>query len=202
MWLDPNRKLILASASPRRLALLQQISVPVQQLVLPVQGEDEPRLPDEPVTDYVMRTAHDKNRRAQAHWQAHHGDDQTPILSADTTVALGQDILGKPVDAEDAKRVLCALAGQTHDVYTAVVLNIAGQTSKVLSHTRVRMDAVLADSVDAYIASGEPFGKAGAYGIQGIAAVYVRSLQGSYSSVVGLPLYETAQLLRDAGLYR
>lgn len=202
MWLHPTVKLILASASPRRLALLQQIAVPVQQLVLPIEGEDEPRLANETVTDYVQRTAHDKNRRARDHWQTSAGPSDAPILSADTTVALGQTILGKPTDERDAKRILKTLAGNTHDVYTAVVLSIGAQQRSVLTHTRVNMDAMLTKSIDDYIASGEPFGKAGAYGIQGIAAAYVTSIEGSYTSVVGLPLYETAQLLRQAGLYQ
>ena len=202
MWLNPNQPLILASASPRRLALLEQIAVPVEQFVVPVQGEDEPRLPNESVTDYVTRTAHDKNQRAKFTWHQTHPDQTPPILSADTTVALGQTILGKPANHDDARRILRALAGQTHDVYTAVVLSVGNQQHTALTHTRVSIDAALNENLDAYIASGEPFGKAGAYGIQGIAAAYVSDVYGSYSSVVGLPLYETAQLLRQAGLYR
>jgi len=210
MWTNKANKLILASASPRRLELLKQIAVPVEQLVVPAvqsvssDGDDEPRLPGETVTDYVMRTAHDKNQRARAHCHTNDADQDVPILSADTTVAMDQTILGKPTDDADAKRILTALAGQTHDVYTAVVLStsgVDGQTHSALVHTRVTIDAALHDCIDAYITTGEPKGKAGAYAIQGIAAAYVTEVTGSYSSVVGLPLYETAQLLRQAGLY-
>lgn len=185
---------------------MRQIAVPVEQLIVPADGEDEPRWLNETVTDYVRRTAHDKNQRAQTHLQSAHGVSQVPtllpILSADTTVAIGQTILGKPTDVSDARRILSTLAGQTHDVYTAVVLSIGERQSSVLTHTRVSVDASIADSLDDYIASGEPFGKAGAYGIQGLAAAYITGIEGSYTSVVGLPLYETAQLLREAGLYQ
>jgi len=216
MWTNLAHELILASASARRLALLEQIAVPVRQLVVPTTGEDEPRLANESVTDYVMRTALEKNQRTQKNidsvTQAQTQPatsvpelphlSNLPILSADTTVAIGEQILGKPRDRDDARRILTTLAGQTHDVYTAVVLRFDGQTTTALVHARVRMAPSLAPAIEDYIDSGEPFGKAGAYAIQGIAAAYVPEVLGSYSAVVGLPLYETAQLLRDARLYR
>lgn len=203
MWIRPNIRLILASASPRREQLLKQIQVPVTQLVIPAPGEDEPRLAQERVTDYVRRTARDKLDRTAHHWRSQHPDDACPpMLAADTTVAIGQTILGKPVDAADAKRILLELAGQTHDVYTAVVLFHDGKTYETLAHAAVTIDASLITVIDDYIATGEPFGKAGAYAIQGMAAAYVQNVQGSYWAVVGLPLFETAQLLRQAGLYR
>lgn len=203
MWIDPNLKLILASASPRRLQLLEQIAVPVEQLVVPTDGEDEPRLPGETVTEYVTRTAQDKLTRTRNYWcEQHPNQTMPPMLAADTTVAIGQTILGKPEDAVDARRILTELAGKTHDVYTAVVMVYQDREHKTLTHSSVEVDGALIAAIDDYIASGEPFGKAGAYGIQGIAAAYVKDMQGSYSSVVGLPLYETAQLLRQAGLYR
>lgn len=201
MWTNLAEELILASASPRRRDLLEQLAVPVRQIVLPVEGEDEPRLREESVTDYVMRTALEKNRRVTQHLKTT-GQACLPTLSADTTVALGQTILGKPLDASDAKRILTTLAGKTHDVYTAVVLDTNGHTQQALVHSRVSMDASLLSALDSYIASGEPFGKAGAYALQGIAAAYIAQVVGSYSSVVGLPLFETAQLLRQAGLYQ
>ncbi|MCD8565094.1 MAG: Maf family nucleotide pyrophosphatase [Burkholderiaceae bacterium] len=203
MWIDSNLNLILASASPRRRQLLEQIQVPVEQLVVPTEGEDEPRLPKETVTDYVTRTAHDKLIRTANHWHEQHPNQtMPPMLAADTTVAIGQTILGKPQDEADARRILTALAGKTHDVYTAVAMVHQGHEHKTVVHSTVEIDGALIDAIDDYIASGEPFGKAGAYGIQGIAAAYIKGLAGSYSSVVGLPLYETAQLLRQAGLYR
>ena len=220
MWTNLAHELILASASARRLALLEQIAVPVRQLVVPTPGEDEPRLANESVTDYVMRTALEKNVRTQAHIEdltqpQTQPQSQTttsvsatahlsnlPILSADTTVAMGELILGKPHDRDDARRILTTLAGQTHDVYTAVVLRFNRQTKTALVHVRVSMDSSLAKAIEEYLDSGEPFGKAGAYAVQGIAAAYVTEVDGSYSAVVGLPLYETAQLLREARLYQ
>ena len=216
MWTNLTHELILASASPRRLALLEQIAVPVRQLVVPTTGEDEPRLANESVTDYVMRTALEKNQRTQKHidslTQAQTPPvtsvseipslSNLPILSADTTVAIGEQVLGKPRDRDDARRILTTLAGQTHDVYTAVVLRFDHQTTTALVHVRVSMAPSMTHAIEDYIDSGEPFGKAGAYAIQGIAAVFVTEVLGSYSAVVGLPLYETAQLLRKAGLYR
>lgn len=202
MWTNQSDRLILASASPRRLQLLEQIHVPVEQLVVPADGEDEPRLSGERVTDYVTRTARDKLIRTQHYWREQHPNQPLPpMLAADTTVAFGQTILGKPLDEMDAKRILTELAGKTHDVYTAVVLSYQGQLHEALSHARVEIDTMTEPAIDRYIASGEPFGKAGAYGIQGIAGAYVKNIEGSYSAVVGLPLFETAQLLRRAGLY-
>lgn len=203
MWTGKAKRLILASASPRRLQLLEQIKVPVEQLVVPVPGEDEPRLPNEAVTDYVTRTAHDKLARTLAHWQATYPDQPVPpMLAADTTVAMGEQILGKPVDTDDARRILQQLAGQTHDVYCAVVLWHEGTLLDALTCSQVTFDSNFNQAIEHYIATKEPFGKAGAYAIQGMAAAYIREVIGSYTGVVGLPLYETACLLRRAGLYR
>jgi septum formation protein len=124
------------------------------------------------------------------------------VLAADTTVAIGQTILGKPRDAADAKRILTQLAGHTHDVYTAVVLHHNGQLYETLAHATVEFTAKFVHRIDQYIETQEPFGKAGAYAIQGVAAAYISKVQGSYSGVVGLPLYETAELLRTAGLFK
>lgn len=202
MWTNQASKLVLASASPRRLELLQQIRVPVETLVVPTPGEDEPRLLNESVVNYVERTSLEKNTRAQHHIALHREDLQgLPVLSADTTVALGETILGKPRDSENAKDILTELAGKDHDVYTAVTL-WHGQQLFHLAHAKVHISACILDSIDDYIQSQEPFGKAGAYGIQGIAAAYVSELTGSYTAVVGLPLFETAQMLRTLGLYR
>lgn len=202
MWTDQTPKLVLASASPRRLDLLKQIMVPVEPLIVPFTGEDEPRLPNETVVNYVQRTSLEKNTRAQQYVLKHRPDlTGLPILSADTTVALGETILGKPRDTEDAKSILTILAGKHHDVYTAVTLTY-GQCLTRLVQTRVCIDPCILDAIDQYIDSQEPFGKAGAYGIQGIAAAYVSEVTGSYTAVVGLPLFETAEMLRTLGLYR
>src|SRR5690606_20493255 len=124
-----------------------------------------------------------------------------PILCADTTVALGREILGKPLDAQDAARMLASLSGREHRVLTAVALQVDGPRRLVaLSVSRVRFAPLTARQIDAYVARGEPLGKAGAYAIQGAAAQHVRHLSGSYSGVMGLPLFETAQLLRLAGV--
>lgn len=203
MWTHQADYLLLASASPRRLQLLEQIQIPVKQLIVPVQDDDEPRLDGETVIDYVTRTARDKLERAQAYWSTQHTNQPLPpILTADTTVAIGEVILGKPTDKADAKRILTTLAGHTHNVYTAVTLLHHNKTHATLTQTKVDIDGALVDVIEDYIATGEPFGKAGAYAVQGIAAAYVARIEGSYSGVVGLPIYETTQLLRQAGLFR
>lgn len=202
MWTNAAPTLLLASASPRRLELLTQIRVPTQQLILPPQADDEPREPDETVINYVTRTATDKLARAITYWDSTNpGRPIPPVLAADTTVAIGQTILGKPVDAADARRILSELAGRSHDVYTAVTLLHHQKRYETLTHTTVEFSSDFKANLESYIATGEPFGKAGAYAIQGIAAAYVKRITGSYSGVIGLPLYETAQLLRQAGLF-
>jgi len=193
-------KLLLASASPRRLALLTQINVVAEQLIVPSpDGEDEPRNPNESVIQYVKRTTADKMRRAQAYLACL---NHCAIITADTTVALGQDILAKPTDRQDAIRMLSFLSGKTHDVYTAVDLYFKGQTTSELSHSKVTFESMTIEQIERYVDSGEPFGKAGAYAIQGMAAQHIKRLEGSYSGVMGLPLHETAQLLRSAGLIK
>ena len=192
--------LFLASASPRRLALLTQINVTAQQLIVTApEGEDEPRHPNESVIEYVKRTTDDKMSRAQAYLDSL---EHCAIITADTTVALGQVILAKPKDRQDAIRMLSLLSGKTHDVYTAVDLYFKGQTTRALSHSQVSFETMSIEQIERYVDSEEPFGKAGAYAIQGMAAQHVQRLEGSYSGVMGLPLHETAQLLRNAGLMR
>jgi len=200
---NPNQNkitLFLASASPRRLALLTQINVTAQQLIVTApEGEDEPRHPNESVIEYVKRTTDDKMSRAQAYLDSL---EHCAIITADTTVALGQVILAKPKDRQDAIRMLSLLSGKTHDVYTAVDLYFKGQTTRALSHSQVSFETMSIEQIERYVDSEEPFGKAGAYAIQGMAAQHVQRLVGSYSGVMGLPLHETAQLLRSAGLMR
>jgi septum formation protein len=172
----------------------------------PVEGEDEPRQANEAPIAYVQRTALEKAQRAQQ-WlaqsdserqQSKQGQTNLPILAADTTVALGDTILGKPVDAQHAASILGQLSGQTHTVYTAVVL--AHQTGLYtgLSTSLVSFKQLSQTEIAQYIETSDCFGKAGAYGIQGFAARFIQDLQGSYSGVMGLPLYETAELLRAA----
>lgn len=201
MWTLAAPQLLLASESARRLELLRQMHIPVESIALPAQAEDEPRLDGESVIDYVTRTSADKNTRARAHIDAQLPFlNDLPILTGDTTVALGQTILGKPQDNQDAIATLHALSGQTHDVYSAVTLSWRGQVQAALSHTRVSFAALSDVEILAYVSSGEPQGKAGAYGIQGLAAAMITRIDGSYSGVMGLPIYETMALLSQMGL--
>ena len=154
--------------------------------------------------DYVQRVTFAKWEAACARLvrrRAAVGHDwaEAPILCADTTVALGAQILGKPADAEEAQRMLAQLAGQTHHVFTAVAVQCAAQRWAALSVSQVTFAPLTPAQIAAYVASGEPMGKAGAYAIQGPAQQYVRHLAGSYSGIMGLPLYETAALLRQVG---
>ena len=193
--------LYLASASPRRHELLLQINVAHEVVDIPAAaGEDEPRLKNESPLDYVQRTARDKADRA-AKWLAIQKPDifnlSAAILTADTTVALGERILGKPRDEADAREILSMLSGKTHLVHTAVVCARGEQRWEALSTSEVSFAQLSLDDINAYIATKEPFGKAGAYGIQGDAARFIRELRGSYTGVMGLPLYETSQLLKN-----
>jgi septum formation protein len=193
--------LYLASASPRRHELLLQINVAHEVVDMPAApGEDEPRLKNESPLDYVQRTARDKADRA-AKWLAIQKPDifnlSAAILTADTTVALGERILGKPRDEADAREILSMLSGKTHFVHTAVVCARGEQRWEALSTSEVSFAQLSLDDINAYIATKEPFGKAGAYGIQGDAARFIRALRGSYTGVMGLPLYETSQLLKQ-----
>ncbi|MHB1667384.1 Maf family protein [Thiomonas sp.] len=211
----------LASASPRRQELLRQIGVDFV-LLAPDAKEDAETLervrPGESARAYVTRVTRLKLQAAAARL-AHRGLQPAPILCADTTVALGRRIVGKPSDAAEAAAMLRLLAGHTHRVLTAVALQWADasgpQTSgphKAASHTsgshrrealstsRVQFAALSDAQLAAYVASGEPFGKAGAYGVQGRAAAFIQHIGGSYSGIMGLPLFETTQLLRQAGI--
>ncbi|WP_144634664.1 Maf family protein [Bordetella genomosp. 13] len=193
-------RLYLASASPRRRELLQQIGLSHEVLRVPAPpGEDEPQLAGESAADYVRRTARDKAQRAVA-WLREQPLAALPILAADTTVILDGAVLGKPADRADALRILQALSDAEHEVHTAVVLAVDGRLREALSVTRVRMRAITAAERERYCDSGEPFGKAGAYGIQGLASAFIAHIAGSYSGVMGLPLFETAALLAEAGI--
>lgn len=193
-------RLYLASASPRRRELLQQIGLAHEVLRVPAPpGEDEPQLPGESPDVYVLRTAREKAIRGEQ-WVRSQALPALPVLAADTTVILDGAVLGKPADRADALRILQALSGTTHEVHTAVILAADGQRYESVSITQVTMRVTSAAERERYCDSGEPFGKAGAYGIQGLASVFIERIAGSYSGVMGLPLFETAQLLARAGI--
>jgi len=195
-----NEFVYLASQSPRRRQLLEQIGVR-HELLLAGPEEDaealEAELAGELPADYVERVTLAKLQAARARHAAR-GLPDAPILCSDTTVALGRRILGKPADADDARRTLALLAGKTHRVITAVAVTLGLRHAFASSISHVRFAPLQEDEIDAYVASGEPFGKAGAYAIQSAAAAWVAHVDGSYSGIMGLPLYETAQLLRQA----
>ncbi len=194
--------LYLASQSPRRAELLTQLGIPFS-LLLPDDDEDaealEERLEHETPRAYVRRVTRLKADAALRRI-ARHGLPEAPVLSADTTVALGRCILGKPVDRDDARGMLRRLSGRVHRVLTAVVVADATRFDEALSESRVRFRRLHDDEIDRYVASGEPFGKAGAYAIQGRAAGFVERIGGSHSGIMGLPLYETTTLLRRFGI--
>ena len=195
-------QIYLASASPRRSELLHQIQITHQILRVPAPpGEDEPQLPGESATDYVQRTAQEKAERAVT-WLATQNLPTLPILAADTCVIQDGIVLGKPQDQADATRILRTLSGRSHAVHTAVVLAHDGQLHRALSATRVTLHDLTDSDIQRYCDSGEPWGKAGAYGIQGLAGAFIAHIEGSYSGVMGLPLYETARLLSAIDIAR
>ncbi len=192
----------LASASPRRQQLLQQIGASFR-LLLPDADEDAEAL--EALRDgelpqaYVQRVTRLKLAAARRRL-ARRGLPPAPVLCADTTVALGRRILGKPLDSVDARAMLRALSGRTHRVLTAVTVHDGRRTRAALNVSHVRFAPMPEPVIAAYVARGEPFGKAGAYAIQGAIAAWVERIDGSHSGIMGLPLFETAALLRQAGL--
>lgn len=190
----------LASQSPRRRQLLEQLGVPYE-LLLPDAAEDaealETVLKNEVPAAYVQRVTGLKLDAAVARLKQRQLP-AAPILCSDTTVALGRRIYGKPENARDAARMLHELAGHTHRVLTAVAMQYGDQRVEVLSTSRVTFDAMTADQIRSYVATGEPLGKAGAYAVQGRVAMHIAKINGSYSGIMGLPLRETALLLRAA----
>jgi len=196
----------LASQSPRRSQLLEQLGVPHQLLVANTDGdlgEDAEAIEavhgQEAPAAYVQRVTALKLDAAVARHQRR-GLPAAPILCSDTTVALGREILGKPQDEADAARMLKSLSGTTHRVLTAVAVAHGRKMVAALSVSRVRFDVLSPAMVRAYVASGEPMGKAGAYAVQGRAAAFIAHISGSYSGIMGLPMFETAQLLRQVGV--
>ena len=195
----------LASQSPRRSQLLEQLGV-AHQLLLPDADEDAEALEavraHEAPASYVKRVTGLKLDAAVARLKRR-GLTPAPILCADTTVALGRAIYGKPDDAKDAVRMLSELAGTTHRVLTAVAVQAAGARGRrfeAISTSRVTFEAMTPKQIRDYVATGEPMGKAGAYAVQGGAALHITRMDGSYSGIMGLPVRETALLLRAAGL--
>jgi septum formation protein len=188
----------LASQSPRRAQLLQQIGM-TYELLVHDEFEDaegiEAVLPNETALKYVQRVTQLKLDAALLRRQRR-GLAKAPVLCADTTVALGRQILGKPANQHDAIRMLTLLAGRTHRVLTAVAVQSGRSRSLVLSQSQVTFAPMSQRDVLAYVKSGEPMGKAGAYAVQGRAAIFIARISGSYSGIMGLPVYETAQLLK------
>ena len=188
MSLNDCGQLILASASPRRRELLQQIGVKFRVEVADI---DETPLSAETPAAYVARLALGKAQKVAAN------NPGCVVLGSDTTVVLDNEILGKPENDADARRILATLAGRRHQVMTAVALVRDGQQRQQTVITQVHFAALTAAQIAAYVATGEPADKAGAYGIQGLGAVLVDAIDGSYSNVVGLPLTETAAMLQE-----
>jgi septum formation protein len=186
-------RLVLASASPRRKELLGQLGVLFTSDPADI---DESRKDGEPPSDYVQRMAQEKARAIVGRYSL----AECAVLGADTTVVIDGAVLGKPRDKGDALDILACLSGRTHRVLTAVcLLSAAGENCKLVE-TEVEFVTLSRESCEAYLATSEPWDKAGAYGIQGVGGAFVRAIHGSYSNVVGLPLYETWQLLSDSGI--
>ncbi len=192
-------RVYLASQSPRRRELLRQIGVGFEMLVLRNHRDRGPDVDEAPLAgerpdDYVRRVC---LLKAQAGWKrlAERRLPSMPVLSADTTVCLGDVIYGKPADADDARRMLSTLSGTEHRVLTAVAIQSGTRAELAVSESLVRFRELSVQDIDAYVATGEPFDKAGAYGIQGHAATFIPEIRGSYTGIMGLPLYETAMLL-------
>jgi septum formation protein len=199
-----EKKIYLASKSPRRRELLRQVGIDFDILSLrsdPARGIDvsEDTLAGEPALDYVARVAREKGAFA---WKVLHMRRMPlrPVLSADTTVTIDGEILGKPADPKEAVAMLERLSGRTHQVLTSVALHYTDVFEQVTQVSNVRFAQLTPDAIRAYCATPEPYDKAGAYGIQGLAALFIEHIEGSHSGIMGLPVFETAQLLQKAGV--
>ena len=196
--------MFLASRSPRRREILSQMGVRYDMLLLrdasgrPIDVDETPR-PGEPATDYVVRLSEEK---AEVGWARliQRKLLPAPVLAADTTVTIDGEIIGKPADRAEAAAVLRRLSGREHVVHTAVAVQMERRRESILSSTRVVFGELTNEAIANYIATGEPMDKAGSYGIQGRASIFVRRIEGSYTGVMGLPTYETAWLLNRFGL--
>ncbi|WP_377701834.1 Maf family protein [Pseudoduganella sp. UC29_71] len=199
-----DKKIYLASKSPRRRELLRQIGVDFELLLLRSDGPrgadvTEDVLPGEKAYDYVGRVAAEKAAFAWNLVQRRHLVLR-PVLAADTTVTVDGAILGKPANNAEAVAMLEQLSGRTHQVMTAIAVHHHQLALQVTQVSEVRFGKLSEQSIKAYCATQEPYDKAGGYGIQGLASLFVEHIEGSHSGIMGLPLYETAQLLRQAGL--
>ncbi len=191
----------LASQSPRRSQLLTQLGV-VHELLLPADDEDaealEDVLPHEAPAAYVQRVTRLKLDAALERLKRR-GLSEAPVLCSDTTVALGRTIYGKPADAQDARRMLKELSGHTHRVLTSGAIGTARKQLQCISESRVTFASMTPSQIKQYVETGEPMGKAGAYAVQGLAAAYIARISGSYTGIMGLPLFETARMLATFG---
>jgi len=202
--MKPQKKIYLASKSPRRRELLRQVGIDFDILSLrsdPARAIDvsEEAFANEPAMDYVARVAREKGEFG---WNLLHLRRMPlrPVLSADTTVTIDGEILGKPADRNEAAAMLERLSGRTHQVLTSVALHYTDVVEQVTQVSDVRFAALSAQTIRAYCATTEPYDKAGAYGIQGLAALFIEHIEGSHSGIMGLPVFETAQLLQKAGI--
>ncbi len=190
-----NQELIcLASASPRRRQLLEQIGVAFE--VSPADIDESP-LADESPDQFVRRLAEAKAARALDTMTV---GDRAIVLAADTIVVVDDEVYGKPEDDRHAASMLCQLSGRSHEVLTAVAMARDDVRACEVSRSRVTFGSLSSDQIDAYVATGEPRDKAGAYAVQGRAAIFIERIEGSFSGVMGLPLFETAGLLRNVGV--
>jgi septum formation protein len=199
-----DRKIYLASKSPRRRELLRQIGVEFELLMLrndPARGIDVPEdaYDNEDPREYVARVA---NEKAAFAWNVVQQRRMAlrPVLAADTTVTIDGEILGKPAGQDEAIAMLERLSGRTHQVLTSIAVHHTHLAEQVTQVSDVRFAKLSLASIKAYCATTEPYDKAGGYGIQGLAALFVEHIEGSHSGIMGLPLYETANLLRKAGI--
>jgi septum formation protein len=199
-----GHKIYLASKSPRRRELLRQIGVEFELLLLRDQSPRGPEvseeiLPGEKPEDYVARVTREKAEYA-ANTMSWRRLPVRPILAADTTVVVDGRILGKPADAAEATEMLKALSGRTHQVLTSVAVRRDEETWQTTQASEVTFGTLTDEMIRAYCATPEPYDKAGGYAVQGMAAVFIQSITGSYSGIMGLPLFETAESLRQAGI--
>jgi septum formation protein len=193
-----DKKIYLASKSPRRRELLRQIGIDFE-LLLNDKEVDEQVLPDEKPADYVVRVTRDKLLSAHR-TMLYRQLPPRPILAADTTVVVDDLILGKPVDYQEAVDMITRLSGRTHQVLTSIAVAWREQVWQLTQYSDVAFDTLSDDAIRAYCATQEPYDKAGAYGIQGLASIFIKDIAGSHSGIMGLPLFETTQLLQKAGV--
>ena len=192
-----NKRIYLASRSPRRAELLQQLGITFEILPSDI---DESVVEGESPANYVTRLAREKAEACLISLQSNKATTLAPILAADTTVSIDGVILGKPESDEDAYAMLARMSGRQHEVHTGIAVATESGIEVALSTTYVQMGNLSDADIRAYIATGEPHDKAGAYGIQGLAGTFIRHIEGSYSGVMGLPIYETSLLLKNAGV--